>query len=103
VLDTFLGQRDTVASLLSRFSSRAAEELGQLHAALAAKDFGRFRETAHSMKGAAWNLSARRLGDAAFEAETAGRNGDAASADASVEKVDAELEAFLAAIEPYRK
>jgi HPt (histidine-containing phosphotransfer) domain-containing protein len=55
------------------------------------------------MKGAAWNLSARRLGDAAFEAETAGRNGDAVAADSAVEKVDAELEAFLAAIEPYRK
>jgi len=92
-----------VVSLLARFSSRAAEELGQLREALAAKDFGRFRETAHSMKGAAWNLSARRLGDAAFEAETAGRNGDAVAADAAVEKVDAELEAFLAAIEPYRK
>jgi PAS domain S-box-containing protein len=103
VLDTFLGQKETVVSLLSRFSAKATGQLVQLREALAAKDFVLFRETAHSIKGAAWNLSARRLGDAAYEAETAGKNGDADAAEAAVDKVDAELEAFLAAIEPYRK
>ena len=76
VLDTFLGQRSTVTGLLGRFIEKARCQMEELAAALETKDFTAFREAAHSLKGAAWNLSARRLGDAALEAENAGRTGD---------------------------
>ena len=80
VLDTFLGQADTVTSLLKRFVVKAGGQMDELEAALAAGNGTAFRETSHSLKGAAWNLSARRLGDAALEGETAGREGDMAAA-----------------------
>ncbi|HTX74437.1 MAG TPA: response regulator [Rectinemataceae bacterium] len=76
VLDTFLGQEATVLLLLGRFIEKARGQESELAQALQGRDYSRFREVAHSLKGAAWNLSARQLGDAALAAEDAGRAGD---------------------------
>ncbi len=73
-VETFLGNRDTVLGLLDRFIRKAEGQLEELAAAEAAGDWKKARETAHSIKGAAWNLSARRLGDAAGTVEDAGRD-----------------------------
>jgi len=100
VLDTFLGQKETVVRLLERFSAKARCQLGELDAALATDNLDGFREVAHSIKGAAWNLSARNLGDAALAAETAGRNKDGAAARASREALGKALDAFDRAIAP---
>ncbi len=94
VLDTFLGQQATVVSLLGRFIDKSTSQLGELREASESHDFTRFREVAHSIKGAAWNLSARRLGDAALMAEMAGKDGDAEGAAKSLVEVSASLEAF---------
>ncbi|HUX41847.1 MAG TPA: response regulator [Rectinemataceae bacterium] len=75
-LETFLGQESTVKNLLERFVAKVRKQLGELSEALERRDFVAFREAAHSIKGAAWNLSAQRLGDAARDAETAGKQGD---------------------------
>ena len=80
VLETFLGQKETVVSLLHRFVAKARTQLVDLEAALEAKDFAAFREVAHSLKGASLNLSASRLGNAAKDAEMAGKNGDGEAA-----------------------
>ena len=101
VLDTFLGQKQTVLSLLGRFSARAEQETADLKRELAEKNFSAFRETAHSMKGAAWNLSAKRLGDAAYEGEKAGRAGDEERAAAALNSICLELKAFKLAIQKY--
>jgi HPt (histidine-containing phosphotransfer) domain-containing protein len=66
-----------------------------------ASDYPRFREVAHSIKGAAWNLSARRLGDSARDAENAGRNGEAAAAQSSLAQLKttfAEFDAIVTTI-----
>jgi PAS domain S-box-containing protein len=101
VLDTFLGQRETVVSLLGRFTEKASAQLRELEDALADGDYSRFRETAHSLKGASWNLSARGLGDAALSAETAGRDADADAAAKAVVRVSQALEMFIRASAPY--
>ena len=101
VLDTFLGQKETVVRLLERFSAKARCQLGELDAALAMDDLDGFREVAHSIKGAAWNLSSRNLGDAALAAETAGRNRDGAAARAAREALGKALDAFDRAIAPH--
>ena len=101
VLDTFLGQKETVLSLLGRYAARAEQETGDLHKELESRDYEGFRETAHSMKGAAWNLAAKRLGDAAYEGEKAGRAGDGKAAEAALVKIESELKAFEAAIQKY--
>ncbi len=98
-VDTFLGQSETVLRLINRFSEKADRQVAELAAALEGRDFLRFRETAHSMKGAAWNLCARRLGDAALSAEEAGRTGDAESAETSLALLRLEFKLFLRAAE----
>jgi PAS domain S-box-containing protein len=101
VLDTFLGQRATVVGLLARFIEMARLQETELAQALGARDYPRFREVAHSLKGASWNLSARRLGDAARLAEEAGRESDEAKAVEALESIRSEFEAFAAAAAPY--
>jgi PAS domain S-box-containing protein len=103
VLDTFLGQKDTVAGLLSRFIDKAGSQMTELSEALAARDSGRFREVSHSLKGASWNLSARRLGDSALLGETAGREGDLKAAAEALAAIRAAYADFVAAAEPYAK
>jgi PAS domain S-box-containing protein len=103
VLDTFLGQKDTVSSLLTRFTEKAGKQMTELAEALAAKDSTRFREVAHSLKGAAWNLSAKRLGDSALEGETAGREGDLAAAAVALAAIRAAFADFAEAAAPYAK
>jgi two-component system, sensor histidine kinase and response regulator len=103
VLDTFLGRKDTVAGLLSRFIAKAEAQIAELAQALASKDATRFKEVSHSLKGAAWNLSARRLGDAALLGETAGRESDLAAAAEALAAMRAAYADFAAAVLPYAK
>jgi signal transduction histidine kinase/DNA-binding response OmpR family regulator/HPt (histidine-containing phosphotransfer) domain-containing protein len=103
VLDTFLGQRDTVAGLLTRFIDKAGTQMSELGDALAAKDAARFREVSHSLKGASWNLSARRLGDSALLGETAGRAADLGAAAEALAAMRAAYADFAAAALPYAK
>ena len=101
VLDTFLGQRSTVAGLLARFIEKAENQETELAEALEAGDFIRFREVAHSLKGAAWNLSARRLGDAAMLAEEAGRDCDEMKAIEALAGLRSAFAAFAETAGPY--
>jgi signal transduction histidine kinase/DNA-binding response OmpR family regulator len=103
VLDTFLGQKETVASLLSRFIAKVADQLVELGDAVAAKDSTKFREVSHSIKGASWNLSARRLGDAALVGENAGREGDLEAAAAALTAIQAAYADFVIAASPFAK
>jgi len=102
-LDTFLGQKETVSSLLGRFIEKADSQLGELEEALEAGDLTRFREISHSLKGASWNLSARRLGDAALAGETAGKQGDTESAAWALGEIRAAFEEFERAAAPYAR
>jgi PAS domain S-box-containing protein len=103
VLDTFLGQKDTVASLLTRFIAKAGGQMDELSAALEAKDGQKFREVSHSLKGASWNLSARKLGDAALAGETAGRENDMGAAAAAIAVIREAYADFVEAATPYAK
>jgi len=101
VLDTFLGQAGTVASLVGRFIEKARGQLSDLESCLSSGDLPRFREVAHSIKGAALNLSARRLGEAAFAGEKAGAAADAAAATEALSRLRAAFAEFEAAAAPY--
>jgi signal transduction histidine kinase/CheY-like chemotaxis protein/HPt (histidine-containing phosphotransfer) domain-containing protein len=101
VLETFLGQEETVVSLLGRFTDKAEGQLAELEKALEAGLLESVREIAHSIKGAAWNLSAKRLGDAALVVETAGREAEAEAARTGLPAMKAAFEDFRAAISPH--
>lgn len=80
LVETFLGSRDKVIDLLGRFSSKTRSQLADMQAAAAATDARTLREIAHSIKGAAWSLRAKALGDAAMGVETAAGSGDVTTA-----------------------
>jgi signal transduction histidine kinase/DNA-binding response OmpR family regulator len=82
LLDTFLGRKEKVLELLGRFSARTRSQLADMDAAAVAGDAKTLREIAHSIKGAAWSLSAKSLGDAAMDIEAVASEGDARGASA---------------------
>ena len=102
-LETFLGQKETVRSLLRRFLEKAGSQMDELAEAFGAKDLRRFMEVSHSLKGASWNLSARRLGDAALMGETAGREGDIAAASPALAAIRTAFADFAEAASVYTK
>jgi two-component system sensor histidine kinase/response regulator len=65
------GNRKRYESLLSRFADSQAGAIEDIHAALAANDSPTAERTAHSLKGAAANLGATSLAEAAARAEIA--------------------------------
>ena len=103
LVDTFLGQRATVIDLLGRFIAKTRTQLAEIEASITAQDAKSVREAAHSIKGAAWNLSAKPLGDAAKELEAAGRDGDLEAALRLLEPLGARMAEFEAAAAPFIK
>jgi len=94
LVETFLGRRDKVVELLVRFSAKTRSQLADMEAAGDAGDAKTLREAAHSIKGAAWSLSAKALGDAAMGIEAAAGAGDAAGAAALLPELSARFAEF---------
>jgi HPt (histidine-containing phosphotransfer) domain-containing protein len=65
------GNRKRYEALLSRFADSQATVIGDIRAALAAKDSPTAQRLAHSIKGAAANLGANALAEIAAQAESA--------------------------------
>ena len=72
-VETFMGKEEVVKKLLSSFTDKVDGQIKALKAAVKNQDFEVVRVEAHSIKGGAWNLQAKKLGDAAAELELAGR------------------------------
>ena len=73
-VETFMGKEEVVKKLLHSFTEKAAGQIKTLKAAVKNQDFEVIRVEAHSIKGGAWNLQAKKLGDVAAELELAGRD-----------------------------
>ncbi len=85
---TFMGKERVVKKLLSSFTGKVTGQIEALKEAVKNQDFEVVRTEAHSIKGGAWNLQAKKLGDAAAELEWAG-----------TEKLKAEAKRSLAELE----
>jgi PAS domain S-box-containing protein len=72
-VESFMGKEEVVKKLLSSFTDKVAGQIMALKEAVKNQDFEVIRAEAHSIKGGAWNLHAKKLGDAAAELEWAGR------------------------------
>jgi signal transduction histidine kinase/DNA-binding response OmpR family regulator/HPt (histidine-containing phosphotransfer) domain-containing protein len=95
LLKRCLGNRELPKKLLQKFHARLPQELTQLAAAVTAGDCAQVSAQAHRLKGAAANLSAEPLREAAAELESLGRAGDLTGADVWVAKISAEGSRFL--------
>jgi PAS domain S-box-containing protein len=72
-VESFMGKEEVVKKLLSSFTDKVAGQIMALKEAVKNQDFEVIRAEAHSIKGGAWNLHSKKLGDAAAELEWAGR------------------------------
>ncbi len=69
----FMGKKDVVQRVVNRFLEHTENQLAELDRLLDERELSQAQTIAHGIKGGAWNLSAKRLGDAAFEIEKAGK------------------------------
>ena len=102
LVDTFLGQKEKVLDLLGRFLVKTRGQLLDMEAALAAKDSKTLREISHSIKGAAWNLSARPLGDAAKALEDSAQEGQLEQFGASLPELAGRFSEIEACVRYYQ-
>ncbi len=72
-VQAFMGKKDVVDRVIGRFVEHTAKQLEELQHLLKEGELSQAQTIAHGIKGGAWNLSAERLGDAAFEVEKATR------------------------------
>jgi signal transduction histidine kinase/CheY-like chemotaxis protein len=80
-LSVFMGDRDTLLTVLREFIGRTESLLGTIATAIAGVDLKTAGLHAHTIKGRGWNLSARRLGDAAQKLENACREQNPSAAE----------------------
>ncbi len=74
-IDNFMGKKELLVSLVTKFIANTANQIDSIETAIASGDVEKVRMEAHSIKGAAWNLTAKRLGDAAQLIEKAASEG----------------------------
>jgi two-component system sensor histidine kinase/response regulator len=87
----FDGDVGFFAEMLREFLGYAPKQLANLGRSLGANDNKIVETEAHSLKGAASNLGARRIAELALELELAGRTGNLSTAPATLENLRAEF------------
>jgi two-component system, sensor histidine kinase and response regulator len=98
-VETFLGNRDMVLSLLDKFVEKTALRLVEVDREFAEGDLDAIEREVHSIKGSAWNLSAKATGDAAQAVDEAAKAQNRAGVAATLPMLKAafaDLEAAVA-------
>ena len=94
-LDTALaramGDREFLEEMFEAYLKQTPEEIEALKAALAQNDAESLRRLAHTMKGAAANLSADQMAAAARNLEEIGRNGNLSEGSRALGQLESEL------------
>jgi signal transduction histidine kinase/CheY-like chemotaxis protein len=101
VVETFLGNEEKVIGLLSVFLSRTKDSVRAIDASRESGDFAAIAEQAHSIKGSAYNLSARRLGDAAKALDEAAKAGSEKGIEEAIEVLRQEFFEFAQLAQRY--
>jgi CheY-like chemotaxis protein/HPt (histidine-containing phosphotransfer) domain-containing protein len=97
-LAAFMGQPEVVSKVVAKFMDRTASQIEEIRGQLESGDFENARIVAHTIKGGAWNLEARRLGDAAALLEETTRNEDREGSERELARVATEFEALQSRI-----
>jgi CheY-like chemotaxis protein/HPt (histidine-containing phosphotransfer) domain-containing protein len=98
-VQAFMGKSEVVNRVVNRFIEHTGKQLGQLEALLEDGELSQAQTIAHGIKGGAWNLSAERLGDAAFEVEKATREERSEDARRDLNALNEEFVVFKSACE----
>ena len=73
LLDKFFGEKEIVEKVIDDFLEKGDKQIRTLNKMIEQKDFYQIQFITHSLKGSAWNLTMKELGDAAFVLEEAGK------------------------------
>jgi CheY-like chemotaxis protein/HPt (histidine-containing phosphotransfer) domain-containing protein len=95
VLDRLGGDREILTEVAAIFRHTAPDLTGEMRAALDRRDAPALRRAAHTLKGAAGNLSAKRLSAVALEIESAADAQDLVRAAALFQMAAAEVDQLL--------
>ena len=94
------GEKGLNSEILRLFDSQVTEMVGELNTLLASQDAKRWREVAHTIKGAARGVGAFEMGEAAAKAEPV-NPADGAQAQAAIQKLEREAITVRAFIQTY--
>lgn len=96
------GDDELFAELVDLFADDAPKQLAALREALAASDQRTAERAAHTLKGAAANLSAKLVRDRAAQSETLCREGDLAAAALTVQGIQEAVDITLRTMQAAR-
>jgi HPt (histidine-containing phosphotransfer) domain-containing protein len=94
------GEKDLNGEILRLFDSQVTSMVAELNGLLASRDAARWREVAHTIKGAARGVGAFGMGEAAAKAEPI-HPADRPDAEAAIQKLEAEAATVRAFISSY--
>jgi HPt (histidine-containing phosphotransfer) domain-containing protein len=94
------GEKGLNGEILRLFDGQITSMVAELNALLASRDSKRWREIAHTIKGAARGVGAFEMGEAAAKAEPV-NPADSAEAEAAIQKLEREAETVRAFIQTY--
>ena len=92
------GEKDLNGEILRLFDGQVTGMVAELNALLASRDSKRWREIAHTIKGAARGIGAFEMGEAAAKAEPV-NPADSAEAEAAIQKLEHEAQTVRAFIQ----
>jgi len=94
------GEKDLNGEILRLFEDQIASMVIELNGLVASQNSKRWREIAHTIKGAARGVGAFEMGEAAAKAEPV-NPADGAEAQAAIQKLEAEAQTVRAFIQNY--
>ncbi len=94
VLQRVQGDKDLLLELLDIFTDDCPAKISLIKEAAAKKDFGALRDSAHSMKGASANISARKINAIFLQIEQMAKNNTTDGLEDLLSKLDAAFAEF---------
>ena len=97
-LEEFMGKQELLIKVLNTFLENVRDQIKILRQAVIDKDSELIKNQAHTIKGGAANLTAKKLSEIAFELENIGKSGELKGADNLIHKFEKEfsrLEVYL--------
>jgi len=94
------GEKDLNGEILRLFDGQVTDMVAELNGLLASRDARRWREIAHTIKGAARGVGAFEMGEAAAAAEPL-NPADSTKAQAAIRKLEREAQTVRAFIQTY--
>ncbi|MAE63923.1 MAG: hypothetical protein CMJ18_06585 [Phycisphaeraceae bacterium] len=95
VLRRCMGNVEFLEKMFDKFRERSDEDIAEIEAAISQRDADEVAHVAHRFKGAAANVSAEALREAAYRLEEIGKDGDLDPAEACLEEIRSELKRCL--------